>query len=124
MSLAFTQFLEKAINDPLWGRLVVRSVEAPAALDRIRKNLKADLAEAIGQGQVALRDVELAADLVIGIWIQVTRGTLERRATPDITRQALEAALRALGATQPRNRKSSAVANASRLRPVKLRTTT
>jgi hypothetical protein len=68
--------------------------------------------------------VELAADIVIGIWIQVTRGTLERRATPDITRQALEAALRALGATQPRNRKSSAVANASRLRPVKLRTTT
>jgi AcrR family transcriptional regulator len=42
MSLAFTQFLEKAINDPLWGRLVVRSVEAPAALDRIRKNLKAE----------------------------------------------------------------------------------
>src|ERR671910_2623135 len=27
MSLAFTKFLEKAINDPRWGRLVVRSVE-------------------------------------------------------------------------------------------------
>src|SRR6187401_761999 len=66
MSLAFTKFLEKAINDPLWGRLVVRSVEAPAALDRIRENLQADLAKAIGQGRVALPDVELAADIVIG----------------------------------------------------------
>ena len=82
------------------------------ALGRIRENLKADLAEAIAQGRLAVRDVELAADIVIGIWLQVTRGTLERRATPDLTRQALDAVLRALGATQPRNRKSSAVANA------------
>ena len=34
MSLAFTKFLEKAINDPLWGRLVVRSAQVPAGLDR------------------------------------------------------------------------------------------
>ena len=34
MSLAFTKFLEKAINDPLWGRLVVRSAQVPAALGR------------------------------------------------------------------------------------------
>ena len=32
MSLAFTKFLEKAINDPLWGRLVVRSAQVPAGL--------------------------------------------------------------------------------------------
>ena len=124
MSFAFTKFLEKAINDPLWGRLVVRSVEAPAALGRIRENLKADLAEAIAQGRVAIQDVELAADIVIGIWLQVTRGTLERRATPDLTRQALDAVLRALGVTQPRNRKSSSVANAPRFGPVKVRTIT
>ena len=34
MSFAFTKFLEKAINDPLWGRLVVRSAQVPAALGR------------------------------------------------------------------------------------------
>ena len=79
MSLAFTKFLEKAINDPLWGRLVVRSAQVPAGLDRIRENLKADLAEAIAQGRLAIKDVELAADIVIGIWLQVTRGSLERR---------------------------------------------
>ena len=53
---------------------------APAALSRIRENLKADLAEAIAQGRVAIKDVELAADIVIGVWLQVTRGTLDRRA--------------------------------------------
>jgi AcrR family transcriptional regulator len=110
MSLAFTKFLEKAINDPLWGRLVVRSVEAPAAIGRVRENLKADLAEAISQGRLAIQDVELAADIVIGVWLQITRGTLERRAAPDLTRQALAAVLRALGATQSRNRNGSSAA--------------
>jgi AcrR family transcriptional regulator len=99
MSFAFTQFLEKAINDPQWGRLVLRSVEAPAAIGQVRENLKADLAEAIAQGRLAIQDVELAADTVIGIWLQVTRGSLERRAGPDLTRQALAAVLRALGAS-------------------------
>jgi len=95
MCFAFTKFLEKAINDPVWARLVVRSAQAPAGL--VRENLKADLAEAIAEGRLAIEDVELAADIVVGIWLQVTRGTLERRAAPDLTRQALHAALRALG---------------------------
>ena len=99
MSLAFTKFLEKAINDPLWARLVVRSAEVPAALGWICENLKADLAEAIAQGRVAIQDVELAADIVIGVWLQITRGMLERRAGPDLTRQALAAVLRALRAS-------------------------
>jgi AcrR family transcriptional regulator len=99
MSFAFTNFLEKALDDPVWARLVVRSVEAPGALDRIRENLKADLAKAIAQGRVGLQNVELAADIVIGIWLQVTRGSLERHPTPDLTRQARDAVRRALGVT-------------------------
>ncbi|MGA8293661.1 MAG: TetR/AcrR family transcriptional regulator [Rhodoplanes sp.] len=94
MCFAFTKFLEKAISDPVWARLVVRSAQAPAG---VRENLKADLAEAIAEGRLAIEDVELAADIVVGIWLQVARGTLERRAAPDLTRQALQAALRALG---------------------------
>jgi AcrR family transcriptional regulator len=97
ISLGFTKFLEKAINEPLWGRLVVRSAEAPAAIGRIRENLKADLAQAIAQGRLAIQDVELAADIVIGIWLQVTRGSLERRTSPELPRQARGAVLRALG---------------------------
>jgi AcrR family transcriptional regulator len=113
MSLAFTKFLEKAINDPLWGRLVVRSAQVPAGLDRIRENLKADLAEAIAQGRLAIQDMDLAADIVIGIWLQVTRGSLERHAAPDLTRQALDAVLRALGVPKPRRNRSSSRSPAS-----------
>ena len=110
MAFAFTKFLEKAIKDPIWARLVVRSAQVPAALGRIRENLEADLAEAIAQGRLAIQDEELAADIVVGIWLQVTRGTLERRAPPDLVRQTLEGVLRALGATQSRNRNGSSAA--------------
>ncbi len=103
MSFAFTKFLEKALDDPVWGRLVVRSAQVPGELGRIREHLKADLAQAIIQQRVAIEDVELAADIVLGIWLQVTRGTLERRAAPDLTRQALDAVLRALGVPTKRN---------------------
>jgi AcrR family transcriptional regulator len=109
MSFAFTQFLEKALNDPLWARLVVRSAQSPNELGRIRENLKADLAEAIAQKRVAIEDVEIAADIVIGIWLQVTRGSLERRATRDLTRQALNAVLRALGVSESRNRTGGSI---------------
>ena len=109
IAFAFTKFLEKALDEPVWARLVVRSVEAPGAIGRIRENLKADLAAAMAQGRLALHDVELAADIVIGILVQVIRGSLERRTSPELTRQALDAVLRALGVTQPRNRKSSSV---------------
>jgi AcrR family transcriptional regulator len=110
MAFAFTKFLEKAIKDPIWARLVVRSAQVPAALGRIRETLEADLAEAVAQGRLAIQDEELAADIVVGIWLQVTRGTLERRAPPDLVRQTLEGVLRALGATQSRNRNGSSAA--------------
>ena len=84
IAFAFTKFLEKALDEPVWGRLVVRSVQVPGAIRRARENLKADLAEAIDQGRLAIQDVELAADIVMGIWVQVTRGSLERRASPEL----------------------------------------
>jgi AcrR family transcriptional regulator len=109
MSSAYAKFLEKALDDPFWARLVVRSAQAPAAFSRIRENLKADLAEAMAQGRLGIEDVELAADIVIGIGLQVMRSSLERPAAPDLTRQALNAVLRALGVAKPDDRKSSSV---------------
>lgn len=100
--LSLHKVLEKAINDSLWARLVVRSAQVPAALGRIRENLKADLAEAIAQGRVAIQDVELAADIAVGDWLQATRGSLERRVSPELTRQALDAVLRAFGVPKSR----------------------
>jgi AcrR family transcriptional regulator len=98
LSFAFTQFLERAISDTDWARLVVQSAQSPAEFGLgVRANLRADIAEAIAQRRVSVRDAELAADIVIGIWLQVTRGILERGARPKLTRQTLEAVLRALG---------------------------
>ena len=109
ISFALTQFLEKATADPLWARLVIQSAQTLTGVGpSIRANLKADLAEAMAQGRLTVHDAELAADIVIGIWLEVTRGTLQRGAAPDLPGQVLEAVLRALGATQPEAGRSSA----------------
>src|SRR6476660_2459051 len=51
LSFAFTEFLEKAIADPVWARLVVRSAQAPTEFARsVRANLKTDLDEARAKG--------------------------------------------------------------------------
>jgi len=104
ISFALTQFLEKAIAEPVWARLVVQSAQTPTEFARgIRANLKSDLAQAKTQGRLIVQDVDLAADIVIGVWLQVMRGTLQRRPGPDLPDEALSAVLRALGVS-PRRR--------------------
>jgi AcrR family transcriptional regulator len=104
ISFGLTKFLDKAIAEPVWARLVVQSAQAPTEFARsVRGNLKSDLSEAKAQGRLVVQDVEFAADIVMGIWLQVIRGTLQRRTAPDLTRQALEAVLRALGASRRKN---------------------
>ena len=87
----------------MWARLVVQSAQAPTEFAQsIRAHLKTDLSEARAQGRLSVQDVELAADIVMGIWLQVTRSTLRRRAAPDLAARALDAVLRALGASPAR----------------------
>ncbi|TPM34367.1 TetR/AcrR family transcriptional regulator [Mesorhizobium sp. B2-3-5] len=101
LSFAFAKFLEKAISDPNWARLVVQSSQSRAEYARgIRANLKADISQAIAQDRVSIRDAELAVDIVTGIWLQVTRGILDRGPRPELTQRTIEAALRALGASR------------------------
>ncbi|CAN5227030.1 hypothetical protein BH10PSE9_BH10PSE9_01980 [soil metagenome] len=101
LSLSFAKFLDKAIADPAWARLVVQSSQTPAEFGTgIRAHLKADVAQAIAEGRVSIKDADLAADIVMGIWLHITRGTLERRPDATLTDQALAAMLRALGVTQ------------------------
>ena len=112
--LSFTQFLERAIADPVWARLVVQSAQAPTEFARsVRAHLKTDLSEAQAQGGLTVQDVELAADIVMGIWLQVTRGTLQRRAAPDLVGRALGAVLRALGASPSREREDGLTESAA-----------
>ena len=98
LSFAITKFLERASSDADWARLVVQSSQSPAEFGQgVRENFKADIAEAIVEDRVSMRDVELAADIVMGIWLQVARGILKRGVRPELIRQAVEAVLRALG---------------------------
>jgi AcrR family transcriptional regulator len=103
ISFAFSQFLARAIADPAWARLVVQSAQAPTEFAQsVRENLKTDLTKAKAAGRLTVEDLDLAADIVFGIWLQVTRGTLQRRAEPDLAERALDAMLRALGASVER----------------------
>ena len=57
ISFALTQFLAKAIADPSWARLVIRSFQAPNQLGRsIRANLTADLTKAMAEGRLTVHD--------------------------------------------------------------------
>lgn len=101
LSFAFTKFLEKAIADPTWARLVVQSAQSPAVFGHgIRAHLKADVAQAIAEGRVSIEDEDLAADIVIGIWLQIARATVERQPAANLSDEALAALLRALGVPQ------------------------
>jgi AcrR family transcriptional regulator len=124
LSFGLTRFLEKAIADSLWARLVIQSAQAATGVSQeaIRANLKADLAEAVAQNRLSVQDPELAADIVIGIWLQVARGTLERGAAPDLGSEVVTVVLRALGVTQPaarpaRSRKAQAPRRSHRNSP-------
>lgn len=91
-------FLGKAVEDHRWGRLVLNGLPAAPELDQsVRLNLLADLSEANRIGRLGVQDVELAADIVIGIWREVTRGITEGRLGPGTVDASCTAALRALG---------------------------
>jgi AcrR family transcriptional regulator len=98
-AFAFTEFLYKGIADPAWARLVVQSAKHPAIFGQgVSEHLKADLTEAISLGRLTVTDVDLAVDVVMGIWLQVMRGLLDRGATSDLPARVVETMLRALGA--------------------------
>jgi AcrR family transcriptional regulator len=101
ISFAFRKFLDKAIVDPDWTRLVLQSSQAPVPfVPEVRAHLKLDIARAIADGRLSLEDADLAADVVIGIWLQIARSTLERPPATNLADEALAALLRALGVTE------------------------
>jgi AcrR family transcriptional regulator len=101
LSFAFRKYLNKAIADPVWTRLVVQGSQTPVEfVPEVRAHIKTDIAQAIADGRLGMEDEDLAADIVIGIWLQVARSTLERPPPANLTEQALDAVLRALGVPQ------------------------
>jgi len=98
LSFAFKKYLDKATADPIWTRLIVQGSQAPGDfVPEVRAHIKTDIIQAIADRRVSIEDADLAADLVIGIWIQIARSTLDRRPAADLPDEALAALLRALG---------------------------
>ena len=93
-------FLDKAVAEPGWGQLVLNAPGPPELGRSVRKNLIADLTAARQLGTLGLDDVELAADLVIGIWREVTRAIVEGRLAAGGVDVACAGMLRALGLTR------------------------
>jgi AcrR family transcriptional regulator len=94
-------FLGKAVEDHRWGRLVLNALPgSPEVGHSVRQNLLADLSEVKRAGRLGVDDIELAADLVIGIWREVTRGITDGRLGPGTVDASCMAALRALGLTR------------------------
>jgi AcrR family transcriptional regulator len=93
-------FLDKAIEDPSWGQLVLNGPGPPELGRSVRQNLMADLKAARELGKLGLDDIELAADLVIGIWREVTRAIVEGRLAAGGVDVACAGMLRALGMTR------------------------
>lgn len=93
-------FLDKAVADHRWGRLVLNGPTPPGLKRPVRDHLMADLAAAQQAGELDVEDIGLAADLVIGIWREVTRAIVEDRLGPASVDIACSAMLRALGLTR------------------------
>ena len=100
LAFGFTQFLEK-------GSWTMSGLALSSRARNPRPNSAGAFARILGRprrgiaiGRLTVKDVELAADIVMGIVLQVMRSMLERGARHDLTRDALEATLRALGAAQ------------------------
>lgn len=101
VSFGLLAFLGKAVEDHRWGRLVLNGLPASPELGQsVRQNLVADLAEAKRGGWLGVDDIELAADLVIGIWREVTQGITDGRLGPGTVDASCVAALCALGLTR------------------------
>jgi AcrR family transcriptional regulator len=93
-------FLDKAVADHRWGRLVLNGPTPPGLRRPVRDHLIADLKAAQLLGEIDFEDIGLAADLVIGIWREVTRAIVEDRLAAGSVDVACAAMLRALGLTR------------------------
>lgn len=93
-------FLDKAVGDHRWGRLVLNGPTPPGLRRPVRDHLMADLAAAKQVGELDFEDIELAADVVIGIWREVTRAIVEGRLGAGSVDVACATMLRALGLTR------------------------
>jgi AcrR family transcriptional regulator len=66
-AVATTRLLNRVVDDPLWGRVILRLAESPRpTAAAVQRHLRSDLAEGRAQGRFAFGDDPVTLDLVTG----------------------------------------------------------
>ncbi len=96
-AVASGRVLRRAVEDPTWGRVVLRLVNRPSVHRNIDRYLREDLAAGFDAGCFDTGPDDATLDQVLGLLLMTIRRIVEGRAQPDAPRLAVERGLRALG---------------------------
>jgi AcrR family transcriptional regulator len=96
-AVASGRVLRRAVEDPTWGRVVLRLVDRPGVYGNIDRFLRGDLAAGLEQGRFDTGPDDATLDQVFGLLVMTLRRIVAGQARPDAPERAVERGLRALG---------------------------
>jgi AcrR family transcriptional regulator len=96
-AVASVRVMQRAAEDPTWGRVVLRLVNRGAVYHNVDHYLREDLAAGFAQGRFDAGPDDAMIDQVLGLMVMTIRRIAEGQAQPDAARRAVERGLRALG---------------------------
>jgi AcrR family transcriptional regulator len=98
VALASMMFIERAVHDPTWGRLIVHALaELREFREQIFSGIRKDVRIGISQGRFEAPDSPMLYAMLLGIVGAAIREHLDRRDDASISATAAEAILRVLG---------------------------
>jgi AcrR family transcriptional regulator len=114
-AVASGRVLQRAAEDPTWGRVVLRLMTRGAVHDNVDRYLREDLAAGFEQGRFDTGADDANTDQVLGLMVMTIRRIVEGQARPDAAQRAVERGLCALGVA--REEASQLAATALQLPP-------
>lgn len=100
-AVATLRVLCRAVDDPTWGRAVLRLADHRRSTSRaLHRHLRADLANGLEAGRFALGPDELTLDTIVGLIMMSIRRIVRGDAGPHHAERVTERALVTIGVTQ------------------------
>jgi AcrR family transcriptional regulator len=96
-AVASGRVLHRAVEDPTWGRVVLRLVNRPSVHRNVDRYLRDDLAAGFDSGRFDTGPDDATLDQVFGLLVMTIRRIVEGEARPDAPQRAVERGLQALG---------------------------
>lgn len=96
-AVASGRVLRRAVEDPTWGRVVLRLVDRPGVHHNVDRYLREDLAAGFAAGRFETGPDDATLDQALGLVVMSIRRIVDGRAQPDTPLRAVERGLRALG---------------------------